>query len=197
MKNTKKLVSILLTLVLVFSMTAVAFADYPEDTSGTVTVLFTHGCSNNTNGTNYWLGYTEENNTLYTGGTANIANLQNCTKTYIPTGTTDPMNGHPSVLDAIIASQPSYVYSLGWDATPYVGDPGAYVSNVNNTSLVSNYEENGNTHHSWGKGFVVIIEYYDDNDNLVREFPSEYVSNVPLSDDMVIYVDFADYDYTW
>lgn len=197
MKNSKRLVSVLLALVLVFSMTAVAFADYPEDTTGTVTVLFTTGCSNNTNGTNYWLGYDATVNTLYTGGTANIANLQNCTKTYIPTGTTDPMGGHPSVLDAIIASQPSYIYDLAWDGNPYYGDPGAYVHNVNNTTLQSNYTENNGVHRSWGKGFVVIVEYYDENNNYVREFPSEYVSNVPLSDGMVIYVDFADYDYTW
>jgi len=107
------------------------------------------------------------------------------------------MNGHPSVLDAIIASQPTYLYDLGWDAYPYAGDPGAYVNNVQNTQIESHYTESGGVHHSWGRGFVVIVEYYDENNNFVREFPSEYVSNVPLSDDMVIYVDFSSYDYTW
>jgi hypothetical protein len=197
MKKSRKLLSVLLALVLVFSVCAVAYADYPEDTTGTVTVLFTHDCSENTDGTNYWNGYNVNYNTLYQGGTVNIANLQNCTKTYIPTGTSDPMNGHPSVLDAIIASQPTYLYDLGWDANPYEGDPGAYVHNVQNTQLESHYTEIGGVHRSWGKGFVVIIEYYDGNNNFVREFPSEYVSNVPLSNGMVIYVDFAEYDYTW
>ncbi len=197
--KSRKLLSVLLALVLVFSICAVAYATYPQTSTGTVTVRFTTGCSSNTNGTNYWLGYSANANTLLPGGSVDIAvDLANCPKTYVPTGVTNPMGSTPSVLDAIIASQSSYDYDLGWDSSPYVGDPGAYVHNVEDQELESNYEEGNGVHHSWGTGFVVIIEYTDSTGNVTsRVFPSEYVSNVPVADGMIIYVDLSSYDYTW
>lgn len=199
MKKIKRILSLVLALAMVMAMGITSFAA-ENDANDTVTVLFTKNCSKNTNAGSEWLGYTAANNTLYAGGTVSVASLANCTKSYIPANTEDPMNGVASVMDAIMAAQPSYVFSTGWDATPWSGDPGAYINNVQNTNLESNYtetesedDENILNCRSWGTGFVVIIQ--DANGN--RTFPTEYVSNIEVEAGMTIYVDLASYDYTW
>ena len=199
MKNSKKLVSILLALVLVFSISAVAFADwtYPQTSTGTVTVMFTTGCSTNNNGTNTWNGYDEDVNYLLDGDDVTIESLNNCSKPYVPNGVTNPMGNTPSVMDAILASQPNYDFDYDWDYSPWSGPQGAYIHNVENQTLASNYTEIGGVHHSWGTGFVVILEYPNGQNDPIMVFPSEYVSNVPLADGMTIYVDLSAYDYTW
>lgn len=201
MKTTRRAFTLVLALMMIFSLSVTAFAETIKTApTGTVTVMFTKGLSRNTDNGNEWLDIDPEENVLYTGGDVDLSTVVGLTKAYIPSGTTDPMDGKASVMDVIMAAQPSYDYATGWDATPYVGNPGAYISNVNNTKLESNYTETADANdsnlihcRSWGTGFVVILE--DEDGNI--SFPSVYVSNIEPTDGMTVYVDLAAYDYSW
>jgi hypothetical protein len=195
MKHTsKKLLATMLTLIMIVSMFGGLSASATE--VDTVTVYFTQG---NTEGTNYGESWIGGGSNLFTFGSTTVEiDLIDLQKTYIPSGTTDPMGGDPSVLDAIItaaANRNLYDVIAGWDAYPWEGDPGAYLSNVNNTTLTSNnwVDEDG-INHATGTGFYVTVA----SDGLTTpSFPTEYVSNVPVYDGMVIYVDLGSYSYTW
>ena len=192
MKKSRRLLSVLLALVLVFSVCAVAYATYPQTSTGTVTVLFTHDCSYSDDLGHTWMGYDPDENTLLTGGTANIATLQNCDKSaYLPSTATDPLNGAPSVIDAVLAAQPNYTYNLGWDPS---ANPGAYIHNVNNQTLDYDYGYDDGIYWASGTGFVIAVQYANSSDVI---FYDVYLSNIPLADGMTIYVDLAPYAYTW
>lgn len=167
----KKLYAIILSLVMMFAFASTAMA-------ADVTVLFTQDCffADDTGYT--WQGYDEEANTLYPGGVVN----------------TDDLVADPSVFDAIMHfNSDEFPITTGWDDDPVVGEPGAYISNVNNTELLSDYGFEDGIYWSSGTGFVVAIE--DAAGNIT--FPEVYVNNVPLVDGMVIYVNLTSYAYTW
>lgn len=201
MKTTRRILSLLLVLAMIACLSVTAFAaSVTTAPSGTVTVMFTRGLSENGDDGNIWLENDPNECILYAGGTVDLSQLVSFTKSYIPEGTSDPMDGAASVMDAIMAVKPSYDFSTGWDATPWTGAPGAYINNVNNTVLESDYtetpdENDPNLIHctSEGTGFVVIIK--DANGNIT--FPSVYVSNIVPENGMTIYVDLAAYSYTW
>ena len=201
MKTTRRILSLLLVLAMVACLSVTAFAaSVTTAPSGTVTVMFTRGLSRNGDNGNIWLGNNPNASILYAGGTVDLSQLVSFTKSYIPEGTADPMNGAASVMDAIMAVNPGHNFSTGWDANPWAGNPGAYINNVNNTVLESNYietedEDDPNLIHctSEGTGFVVIIK--DAQGNI--SFPSVYVSNIVPENGMTIYVDLAAYSYTW
>lgn len=194
MKHTrKKILATVLTLIMIVSMFGSLSAAASE--VETVTVYFTQGNTTGNNNGEVWLG--GGSNLFDFGSTTVEIDSINLDKAYIPSGTTDPMGGVPSVLDAIITAAADRILDIdtGWDAYPWEGDPGAYLSNVNNTTLTSNYwvDENG-VHHATGTGFYVAVA---PDGVTTPSFPEEYVSNVPVYDGMVIYVDLGSYSYTW
>lgn len=204
MKTTRRILSMVLALMMILSLSVTAFAaEIPivkTAPTGTVTVMFTEGLSENGDSGNVWLGVDPDDHVLYTGGTVNLSSLVGAVKKYIPEGVSDPMDKAASVMDVIMAANSSNTFSTGWDAEPWDGDPGAYINNVNNTELDYNYTEttdanNPNLIHcnSHGTGFVVIIK--DANGKI--SFPTSYVSNIAPADGMTIYVDLAAYDYNW
>lgn len=191
----RKLLSLALALMMIFAFSATAFAAAPTQTGAeSVTVYFTEGNVSGSNSGDTWMGGGQD---LYGSKVVDIDSFD-LTKAYIPDGTTDPMGGAPSVLDAIITAAEALELKTpesGWDAYPYSGDPGAYLSNVNNTTLISNYWVDGSgVNHATGTGFYVATA---PDGSTTPTIPSVYVSNVAVSGGMVIYVDLGNYNYTW
>jgi len=184
----KKLYSLFLAVVMMFAMATTAMA-------ADVTVLFTQNGSFADDEGTYWL-YSEEE--LYPGGTVSIESLTGCAKSYVPEGVTNPMGDTPSVMDAILAVQPTYKFDLGWGneyKDPDTGEvklAGAYISNVNDTALESDYGFNDDGT-MWMSGTSFLIGFDYGNGEVIMS--DKYVSNVGLQDGMIIYVDLAPYGY--
>lgn len=204
MKNMRKILSLVLAFVMVLSLSVTAFATETPTVetapTGTVTVMFTEGLSENGDNGNKWLDLDPSEHILYDGGSVTLTSLVGATKSYIPNGVSDPMNGAASVMDVIMAANAENTFVTGWDAEPWEGDPGAYINNVNDTELDYKYTETRDTTdpnlihcNSKGTGFVVIIKYA----NGKIDFPTSYVSNIVPADGMTIYVDLAAYNYNW
>jgi len=187
----RKLFATLLILMMLVSTFASLSA---SATGGTVTVYFTQGNTQGTNNGEVWLG--TGSNLFGFGATVVEIDEIDLSKDYIPVGETDLLNGEPSVLDAILtAATVRYLdVQTGWDAYPWQGDPGAYLSNVNNMTLEAYYDEIDGVNYAWGTGFYVAVA---PDSSSTPGFPTEYVSNVAVYDGMVIYVDLGTYSYSW
>jgi len=194
----RKLLTVLLTLILVLSFSTVAFAD-----SDSVTVSVTYG-SFDTDGTYTGSGFTNAN--FYISDyEMDIDYIQDWVDSglketyYIPSGVTDPMGGDASVLDAILTAfidNGYYDIAAGWD--DFTTPNGGYISNVSPQTITYNpptyYEgPNGNKWgHATGTGWNVAY-----TQNGVINEASAYVSNVALVDGMEIVFDVSPYSMDW
>ena len=212
-RTMKKGLAIVLALVMVFAMTATAFAS-TDNPSVKVSVT-----ANNFSSSGEYTG------TGFTNLVVPIANYQvdianvdyyiadktsfDLKSVYLPSSVTDPMGGSASVADAIIATiwenygkyldeeQTSPSVVGGWDSI--TSPNGGYISNIMNYTLQSNATtyfrgENGN---KWGRstgtGWNVAYKYADGS----FQKAAQYTSNIPLVDGMEIIFDVSPYDMTW
>ena len=212
-RTMKKGLAIVLALVMVFAMTATAFAETTPSGNVTVSVMQNNfDLSGNYvgNGSNVPIGTDEEGNSRYIANfivpistvESNIANGYKYL--YLPAETTDPMNGAASVLDAIIAAldlNGVTDFDTGCDPTnlPEHGlTPGGYIHNINSDGRVSNtvtYFE-GTNGNKWGRsvgsGWNVA---YGTGSALSKA--NVYTSNIPLTAGMHIVIDISAFDMTW
>ena len=212
MKNFKRILSIVMVLVMVFAMTATAFAD--TNTVGTVTISVVQ---NNFNllgeyiggGFSYSVGTDEDGNSIYVVDyQVPISTIEeyidvdgnDFKSVYLPSDVDDPMEGEASVLDAIIVGL--YLNDVtdidaGWD-TYY--NNGGYINNicsanVTNTVVVDHTDAEGVVwYKSSGYGWNVA---YTTSQGGAMTVPQGYVSNVGLSDGMNIIVDYSAYSMLW
>lgn len=209
-KKFKALFSVFMMLAMVFAFTSVAMAAdnvvNTEGLTGTVTVVFTKNCSESNNDGQRWDGLGEIGDYLIPdvgAQTVNIADLNGMVKGY-EKGNTNPFGSKVSVFDAIyyLGQNNAKVVTLetGWgnaytDPETGITKPaGAYVHNVNNQELESDYFEQDGIAYSIGTGFVVAVQKAGE---AAPTFSDIYLSNVALESGMTIYVDLGYYDYSW
>jgi hypothetical protein len=177
-KSLRKPATFMLALVLVLSFSMTAFAD----TGATVS-------------------FYDDTTSTQLGTTQQVALDDIISKDYLPSGYTDPLNGAPSVYDAIIkaADQLGYDTDVGWDANPAYGDPGGYISNiaVGNTSYptINNYTYDPETglHIADGYGWICKIT----PDGGTQYEPDQYLTLEALEDGMDIEFRYQHYHYEW
>ena len=212
-KQMKKVLAIMLALVMVFAMTATAFAG--TNTTGSVTVSVMQNSFNTSgnyvgNGGATPVGTDEDGNSIYVVNyTVPISTVESYIENgykyvYLPEDVDDPMDGEASVLDAIIvALDMNGVTDIdaGWDNTnlPEYGlTPGGYINNINSDARVTNtvtyfQGENGN---KWGRsigsGWNIA---YGIGSTLSKA--SVYASNIELENGMNIIIDISLFDMTW
>lgn len=198
----RKLTAILMALVMIFALSATAFAT--ENTGNTVTVKFTQYCSETEDGIYSWTpgsGYDlfDTNSTvLVNTETLNGISLSSCkAEYYLPSD--HQMRNTVSVLDVVIAALKENNHSIvaGWDAYPEDGLPGGYIYNIDDQEFEFYAEPNGDgTYWMMGTGFVIGIA----NDaNSAPVFSDTYLSNVSastLGPNAVIYVDLGFYTFS-
>lgn len=208
-KKFKALFSVFMMLAMVFAFTSVAMAAdnvvNTEGLTGTVTVVFTKNCSESNNDGQRWDGLSAGDYLIPGVGaqTVSIADLNGMVKGY-ELGYGNPFGSKVSVFDAIyyLGQNNAKVVTLetGWSnayTDPETGiSPldGAYIRNVNNQELESDYFVEDGIAYSIGTGFVIAVQKAGE---AAPTFPSMYLSNVALEDGMTIYVDLGYYDYSW
>lgn len=205
-RNFKKGLAIVLALVMVFAMTATAFAS--TDTAGTVTISvvqnnfdlegnYIGGGSSIDLGSKTVVNYTVPISTIEEYIDPEGDDFKTA---YLPDGMDDPMNGEASVLDAIIVGL--YLNDVtdieaGWD-TYY--NNGGYINNicskdVTNTVVIDHTDADGTVwYKSTGHGWNVAYSTTQDGSMIV---PTNYVSNIGLTDGMNIIVDYSQYEMVW
>lgn len=205
-RTMKKGLAIVLALVMVFAMTATAFAS--TETAGTVTISVVQ---DNFNLEGSYVG----GGTPTALGSKTVVNYSVPISTieeyidpegydfktvYLPEGMNDPMNGAASVLDAIIVGL--YLNDVtdieaGWD-TYY--NNGGYINNicskdVTNTVVIDHTDADGTVwYKSTGHGWNVAYSTTQGGSMIV---PTNYVSNIGLTDGMNIIVDYSRYEMVW
>ncbi len=211
-RTMKKGLAIVLALVMVFAMTATAFAD--TDTAGNVTISVVQNNFNLTgsyvgNGSAYSVGTDDEGNEIYvTSYSVPISTIEeyidvegyDFKSAYLPEGVDDPMDGKASVLDAILVGL--YLSDVtdieaGWD-TYY--NNGGYIHNicsadVTNTVVVDHTDSEGTVwYKSSGHGWNIAYSATQGGSMIV---PTVYASNIELTNGMDIIVDYSAYEMLW
>ncbi len=103
-------------------------------------------------------------------------------KDYLPTTADDPLPGKVSVLDCVIAAVGNYSKTVGWDAAPLYGDPGAWIDDM--FGLIG-FDDEDDT--AWfGKGWTCKVN---------GTSPIDYLSNVEATNNAAITMTFASYNY--
>lgn len=205
-RTMKKGLAIVLALIMVFAMTATAFAS--TETAGTVTISvvqnnfdlegnYVGGGSSIDLGSKTVVNYTVPISTIEEYIDPEGYDFKTV---YLPDGMDDPMNGEASVLDAIIVGL--YLKDVtdietGWD-TYY--NNGGYINNicskdVTNTVVIDHTDADGTVwYKSTGHGWNVAYSTTQDGSMIV---PTNYVSNIGLTDGMNIIVDYSQYAMVW
>jgi len=208
----KKVLSVLLAVMLLAALAAPAFAT----NTGTVTVVFSkdsiysYGDGSSSADIYFdWLLYDDfsgdvvfpENtggaNILLPGLSVDLSTIDVTTKSYVPSGASDPLPGQVSVLDVILkaASINGYTVPVYWDGNPTEGTPGAEVVNVNNQTLDYYWGDNyDGTFWAMGQGFYIAVRDAYDSINEPTVLTS-YSSNVAAVDGTIIYVDLGMFAY--
>ena len=212
MRKLKSLLVAIMAFAMVMAMSSVALAadQYKVDTNnqqGTATVIFTRNCSESNNDGQRWDGLSEIGEYLIPGlekTTVTFDELNGMVKGYVPANTDNYFGNKVSVFDAIyyLGQDNKKVVTLdcGWgdaytDSETGITKPaGAYVNNINNQELESDYFVEDGTAYSIGTGFVVAVQKAGET---TPTFSDIYLSNVALEDGMTIYVDLGYYDYSW
>ncbi len=212
MRKLKSLLVAIMAFAMVMAMSSVAWAadQYKVDTNnqqGTATVIFTRNCSESNNDGQRWDGLSEIGEYLIPGlekTTVTFDELNGMAQGYVPANTDNYFGNKVSVFDAIyyLGQDNKKVVTLdcGWgdaytDSETGITKPaGAYVHNVNNQELESDYFVEDGTAYSIGTGFVVAVQKAGET---TPTFSDIYLSNVALEDGMTIYVDLGYYDYSW
>ena len=205
-KKNSKILALLLALAMVFVMSVPAFAstENPTVTVSVVTDNFNlDGSYKGTTANPYEFG-NELEITNYEVSIAEVTS-NDFKSMYMPADATDPLNGAPSVIDAIITAlfNNDVDFEYGWDPTniPDLGYyPGAYISNIANDVLVSAGNNTtyftGENGHVWGRstGSGWNIAYGTPN-NMVKA--DTYASRIAITDGMHIIIDRSAYDMVW
>ena len=209
MRKLKSLLVAIMAFAMVMAMSSVAWAadHYKVDTNnqqGTATVIFTRNCSESNNDGQRWYGLSAGEYLINGAQTVTFAELDGMAKSYVPANTDNYFGNKVSVFDAIyyLGQDNKKVVTLdcGWgDAytdpeTGITKPAGAYVNNINNQELESDYFVEDGTAYSIGTGFVVAGQKAGET---TPTFSDIYLSNVALEDGMTIYVDLGYYDYSW
>lgn len=201
MKSTKKILSLVCALALVFSLSISAMAVPAQ--SGTVSVSITYG-NFNSNGAYTGNGFTNANFSM-DSIPLDISEVQDLVDGglkglyYLPNGVTDPVGENASVMDAIITA---FLYngydniSAGWDS--YSAVNGGYISNVVPQTVTTNpvtyYEgPNGNM---WGNATGTGWNVAYTQNGVIQSAP-QYASNIQLTDGMEIIFDISPYNMSW
>ena len=116
---------------------------------------------------------------------------------YLPTVGDDSIPNQASIIDAGIAAGYAIGHppvGIGWDAEPFIGDPGAFISYFYPLEPDDHFyfDEDTGLSHAWGWGWVASYEL----NNVVVE-PTIYLNNIPLEDGMIITFDYAPYSFIW
>ena len=184
--KSKKLLTFVLTLIMVLSMSSFAFADTLN-----VTVEFT-----------------QEGNAISGWPQGPIAlNISTVSdKDYFTTPeknstTINPLGDTTSIMDAILKAAHSIPKTVitGVDLDPQYGDPGAYVSAIDDKVTWNEYWEFTDPvtgklmAHSEGEGWTAYVT----PDGGTETEPWEYLSRIKLEDGDAIRFDFSFYEYEW
>jgi len=202
-KSFKVLMIMAIVIVTVACMSAVSFAANPGHANVSIT-------QNNFNTSGQYVGggtpATVDGVTI-TDVSVNIASLQAAItysnfkhNNYLPAGVADPMNGAPSILDAVCrACRVNNINSMvtGWDS--YNSPNGAYVSNlggydVTNTVTYFKGANNNKWAKSEGSGWQIAYKLSGTSSYTTANV---YYSNVALPDGVDIIIDYSPYEMTW
>ena len=185
--KSKKLLTFILTLVMVLSMSSFAFADILN-----VTVEFTQehaGIS----------GWPQGPITLAIDDTVYLKSYFTMVEATSPT--INPLGDTTSVMDAILKAAHSIPKTVitGVDLDPQYGDPGAYISAIDDKVTWNEYWEFTDPvtgklmAHSEGEGWTAYVT----PDGGTETEPWEYLSRIKLEDGDAIRFDFSFYEYEW
>ncbi len=210
-KKLKKVLAITLALVMVFAMSTSAFAADANKVSVSIT-------TGNFNTSGVYVGGGDPLTTIsipLTNQQIALTTLTNYITSqnlkgnyYLPAGTTDPLSGQASVLDAVIAVLKDAGYNdirTGWSSysAPEFGIyPGGYISDFGgtNTSNSVTYEERDDGYiwgHSVGYGWNIAYKPLNGSYTTTYNNQSLYMSNVPVSSGMDIIIDLSQFDMEW
>lgn len=185
----RKLLVITVALVMVFAMSATAFADI------NYTVIFTaEGVGNTTY--NPW-------DSVSAHVSENISDKNYFVKDgidYENDSNVNPLGTRASVMDALLdAMRIRNLSSVkGLDLTPMYGNPGAYISDVEYLTKINQYnqwqDENGQW---WGNSVGYGWQAYITPVGGGEESATSYLSSIELHEGDTIRFDYRSYDYTW
>ena len=186
--KSKKLLTFVLTLVMVLSMSSFAFAD---------TLNFTVEFTQEGNGISGW-----PQGPIVLSMDDTVAS-----KPYFETSQNEsspiinPLGDTTSVMDAILKAAHSIPKTVitGVDLDPQYGDPGAYISAIDDKVTWNEYWEFTDPvtgklmAHSEGEGWTAYVT----PDGGTETEPWEYLSRIKLEDGDAIRFDFSFYEYEW
>lgn len=199
----RKLLVITVALVMVFAMSATAFADNIH-----YTVAFTKAGANGQGIYNVWgapqsMSIPENANYEYNGGNVNLPNSYKAyfTLEQFNNANINPLYRRASVMDAIIKGARSSYFSktvvTGVDLTPMYGNPGAFIKKVGELqpwNQYSEYQENGQWYgRSIGEGWQCYITPAGGTE----AGATSYLSSIAVNEGDYLRFDFRFYDYTW
>ncbi|MFR5858518.1 MAG: hypothetical protein ACLUJC_04740 [Clostridia bacterium] len=210
-RTMKKGLAIVLALVMVFAMTATAFASdtitpvevsYPMNVK--VVMLAEGGTVTDVSGVTHQITGVMEMGNDDTGVPVQFTSpFSTIFTSYLPTnpGSAHQLNGYPTVMDAICKAYqnvngPTAGISLGWDSNPSEGPEGAYLTtlfgNTTITTVSGLYRWEG---YSWS---IYLNETTDTwNANARSGKIPYYASNVQIQNGDTIYVMYENNVETW